>query len=220
MEKYDKDGITADNTIENRWQSESVASEDKGYGDGTPEGEIRTESASALNHQSDVPSAANTSCDEGNGGPTTPCADRSEESDRSADSTSRSTVPEAQHDSDSVCGSSISDTGDALPPSNRFEDDLRVIISEFPELRSAVGGAINTERYEALRKLGLTVREAYLAASAPKGADNRAHMVAGVPTGAKSPELGMSSAEMEMARCIFDGLSEQEIKRLYSAVTR
>ncbi|MBQ2876916.1 MAG: hypothetical protein IJE25_07895 [Clostridia bacterium] len=101
-----------------------------------------------------------------------------------------------------------------------FERDLGTLINEFPELRSAACGSINTSRYGELRALGLTVREAYLAAAAPHGRDNRAHIVSGVPTGARSPECGMSSAEMELARGIFSSLSEQEIKRLYAAVTK
>ena len=101
-----------------------------------------------------------------------------------------------------------------------FERDLGTLINEFPELRSAACGSINTSRYGELRALGLTVREAYLAASAPHGRDNRAHIVSGVPTGARSPECGMSSAEMELARGIFSSLSEQEIKRLYATVTK
>lgn len=105
-------------------------------------------------------------------------------------------------------------------PDTAFEQDLRDLITEFPELRSAVRGGISTKRYGELRSLGLSVREAYLAASAPRGLDNRSHIVSGVPGGARSPELGMSSAEMEIARNIFHGLSEQEIKRLYSAVTK
>ena len=101
-----------------------------------------------------------------------------------------------------------------------FEEDLRALIAEFPELRSAVRGGISTKRYGELRSLGLSVREAYLAASAPRGQDNRAHIISGVPGGARSPEIGMSSAEMEIARNIFHGLSEQEIKRLYSVVNK
>ena len=101
-----------------------------------------------------------------------------------------------------------------------FENDLRDLLSEFPELRSALRGGVSTKRYAELRTLGLTVREAYLAASAPRGKDNRAHIISGVPSGARSPEFGMSSAEMELARSIFYGLSESEIKRLYSKVTK
>lgn len=111
-------------------------------------------------------------------------------------------------------------TGDKARAASTFENDLRVLISEFPELRSAVRGGISIKRYGELRSLGLTVREAYLAASAPGGRDNRAHMISGVPTGARSPELGMNSRQMEIARGLFHDLSEQEIKRLYAAVTK
>ena len=112
------------------------------------------------------------------------------------------------------------DTYSSQSHAEAFERDLRDLLSEFPELRSALRGGVSTKRYAELRALGLTVREAYLAASAPRGRDNRAHIVSGVPSGARSPELGMSSVEMELARSIFHGLSENEIKRLYSQVTK
>ena len=98
--------------------------------------------------------------------------------------------------------------------------DLDALLADVPELREAVSGAINEKRFLELRRLGLSVREAYLATSVPKGKDNRAHIISEVPSGARSPEIGMSSFEMETARNLFDGLSEQEIKRLYAQVTK
>ena len=149
---------------------------------------------------------------------------------RAADTESSAEETE-KTDEDAPCGEKPSEkqaesekstaaTAEQQNPDTTFEQDLRALIAEFPELRSAVRGGISTKRYGELRSLGLSVREAYLAASAPRGQDNRAHIVSGVPGGARSPEIGMSSAEMEIARSIFHGLSEQEIKRLYSVVTK
>ena len=112
------------------------------------------------------------------------------------------------------------DTDRPLSEGSTFENDIRELISEFPELHSALRGGISTKRYGELRSLGLSVREAYLAASAPRGRDNRAHLISGVPSGARGPELGMNSKQMEIARSIFPGLPEQELKRLYSAVIK
>ena len=112
------------------------------------------------------------------------------------------------------------DTDRPISEGSTFENDIRELISEFPELHSALRGGISTKRYGELRSLGLSVREAYLAASAPRGRDNRAHLISGVPSGARGPELGMNSKQMEIARSIFPGLPEQELKRLYSAVIK
>ena len=130
---------------------------------------------------------------------------------------SEQTDPETESSDPTSLGE---DTYSSQSHAEAFERDLRDLLSEFPELRSALRGGVSTKRYAELRALGLTVREAYLAASAPRGRDNRAHIVSGVPSGARSPELGMSSVEMELARSIFHGLSENEIKRLYSQVTK
>ena len=100
-----------------------------------------------------------------------------------------------------------------------LENDVKTLLNEMPELRRALYGAINEKRFLELRRLGLSPREAYLATSAPIGADNRAHIISGVPSGVRAPELGMTSHEMATARELFEGLSEQEIKRLYATVT-
>ena len=104
--------------------------------------------------------------------------------------------------------------------SSLFERDIKILFSEFPELRRAACSAVNVERYGELRRLGLSASEAYLASAAPRGASTKSHIRSEVPSGARSPDLGMSSAEMEIARGIFEGLSEVEIKRLWSVVTR
>lgn len=101
-----------------------------------------------------------------------------------------------------------------------LEGEIYTLLSAEPKLSEIAGGAINEKRYRELRALGLSVREAYLASSAPRGKDNRSHLITAVPQRATSPGTGMSSSEMELARSLFEGLPESEIKRLYSKVTR
>jgi len=98
--------------------------------------------------------------------------------------------------------------------------DIPELCLEFPELRAGdVSLAVNAERYRELRAIGLTPREAYLATAKASHADNRSHLVTGVPSGAKIHSVGMTSWEMSTAKGLFSDLSESEIKRLYNRVT-
>ena len=101
-----------------------------------------------------------------------------------------------------------------------LEGDISALLNEIPSLRETLGGGINAARYSELRRMGLSAKEAYLAASSRTRQDNRSHMVTGVPHGASSPTGGMSSSEMELARGLFSGIPESEIKRLYAKVTK
>ena len=79
----------------------------------------------------------------------------------------------------------------------------------------------NPLRYGALRDLGLTPKEAYLATAEPiKHYDNRSHLRSAVPHGAGGGIPQMSMREMEEARNLFCGLSDREIRRLYKKVTK
>ncbi|MBQ8528647.1 MAG: hypothetical protein IJ459_02815 [Clostridia bacterium] len=116
-------------------------------------------------------------------------------------------------------------------PSNRSErstagaqvnntEDVFKLCLEFPDMRAKDLCRITSDkRYSQLRALGLTPREAYLATSKPKAADNRAHLVTEVPSGARVHSTGMTSWEMSCARALFSDLPESEIKRLYAKVT-
>lgn len=101
--------------------------------------------------------------------------------------------------------------------------DIEELKSTFPEL----GGMQNIDeladpiRFGALRDLGLTAKEAYLASGGKKRSyDNRTHLVSSVPGGARSAVDGISRAELDMARDIFGSMSETEIQRLYRKVTK
>ena len=100
-------------------------------------------------------------------------------------------------------------------------DDLAALKKEFPELSgiSRITELQNPLRYGALRDLGLSPTEAYLATHGKRrGADNRSHLVAS-PTIASAPQGVMSEREMDAARDIFPDISDREIRKLYKKVT-
>lgn len=131
---------------------------------------------------------------------------------------------------DGVTQTEIED-GEPLPSDGRSEridyarvakEDLIELQAQFPALRGlgSVAELPNPLRYGALRDLGLTPREAYLATSpmpAPRH-DNRAHLRSSIPKGRVGDGARMSSSELESARILFGNLSDAEIHRLYRKV--
>lgn len=108
------------------------------------------------------------------------------------------------------------DTAD-IDYAQRVEDDLAAIRKEFPTLHGVndITDLKNPLRFGALRDLGLTVKEAFLASGgARSGYDNRAHLTASVPKRA-SRGIEMSRKEYEVAKDLFPGLGDSEIKKLY-----
>lgn len=102
------------------------------------------------------------------------------------------------------------------------ECDLDELRGEFPELVNiqSVGEKADEQRYEQLRKLGLSPREAYLAtARRTIERDARSHLYSSAPRGASSPK-GMTRWELGVARDIFSDLSDGEIHKLYQKVTK
>lgn len=101
--------------------------------------------------------------------------------------------------------------------------DIEELKAAFPELgsMSAIDELADPIRFGALRDLGLTAKEAYLASGGKRRVyDNRTHLVSSVPGGARSAVDGISRQELDMARDLFDGMSESEIQRLYRKVTK
>ena len=102
--------------------------------------------------------------------------------------------------------------------------DLAELKSEFPELSGIceITELENPLRYAALRDLGLTAAEAYLASSrSVKRRDSRAHLAGAAPGRASAPSSAyMSQKELAIARDIFSGMSDAEIIRLYRRVTQ
>jgi len=103
-----------------------------------------------------------------------------------------------------------------------IESDLLELKGEFPELSeiSDITELKNPLRYAALRDLGLTPKEAYLATGGGrKKADTRSHLSPAVSRSAGGRSSVMTRRELENARELFDGLSDLEISRLYRRVT-
>ena len=102
------------------------------------------------------------------------------------------------------------------------DEDVRALSMLFPELSElkSITELENPLRFAALRDLGLSAEEAYLATAKRRlMKDNRAHLTASVPTGA-TPDMEMPRHDLEVAREMFSGLSDREIRALYRKVTK
>lgn len=99
--------------------------------------------------------------------------------------------------------------------------DTEALKARFPELSkiSDVSELDNPLRYAALRDLGLTPEEAYLATRKRRMSDNRSHLYPS-PNVSKSESETMPESEMRSARELFSGLSDSEIRKLYRKVTK
>ena len=118
----------------------------------------------------------------------------------------------------------ISDGSDELEVdyAARVEEDLNEIRKQFPALSDLndISELKNPLRFGALRDLGLTVKEAFLASGGAKSSyDNRSHLTASVPKRASSG-IEMTRKEYEVAKDLFSTLSDSEIKKLYQRVAK
>lgn len=103
--------------------------------------------------------------------------------------------------------------------------DLSELKASFPELSEleSITELKNPLRYGALRDLGLSPIEAYLASegvSRRSRYNNRSHLLGSVPAESYGNYIGMTRAELDNAKEIFGDLSDSEIQRLYKKVTR
>ena len=79
----------------------------------------------------------------------------------------------------------------------------------------------NPIRYGALRDLGLTPREAYLASGGRKErVDNRSHLSSSVPRKLSAAFSEMPRADLDAARELFSDMNDSEIRNLYKKVTQ
>lgn len=101
------------------------------------------------------------------------------------------------------------------------KDDLKILREEFSELSEItdICELDNPLRYAALRDLGLSPTEAYLATAKRSKKDNRSHLVA-TRTVSLEKNGAMSDAELASAREIFSDISDREIRKLYKRVTK
>ena len=103
-----------------------------------------------------------------------------------------------------------------------MREDLEILRANFPELSgirdiSELSGAM---RYAALRDLGLTAIEAYLATShRVVKRDTRSHLSSAVSHTAGIPGGSMSRGELAVARELFSGMTDSELYNLYKRVT-
>lgn len=103
------------------------------------------------------------------------------------------------------------------------KQDLEELQRDFPELSgiTSLTQLSNPLRFAALRDLGLSAREAYLATEQRRTrADNRRHLRSSVPGSCRADESVLCGASLEAARELFGGLSDREIQKLYKKVIK
>ena len=103
-----------------------------------------------------------------------------------------------------------------------LDSDMRELSAEFqPDGKIKITDLKNPVRYGALRDLGLTPKEAYLASGGRRErADNRAHLSSSVPRAMTSAFSEIPRSELEAARELFGDMSDSEIRNLYKKVTQ
>lgn len=103
-----------------------------------------------------------------------------------------------------------------------LKSDMKELSVEFsPDSELDISDLKNPIRYGALRDLGLSPREAYLASGGKKSSeDNRAHLSSSVPRKFSSQFSEMPRAELDAARELFGDLSDAQIRNLYKKVTK
>ena len=101
-----------------------------------------------------------------------------------------------------------------------MREDISELRASFSELDgiTSITELPNPMRYAALRDLGLTATEAYLATSGRKTKDNRSHLSSAVPGTIGAPRCNMTRSELEGARELFPGLRDGELIGLYKKV--
>ena len=120
-------------------------------------------------------------------------------------------------------GDTPEDEKEAIDYRALAESDFAQLQELFPELRAkkSIAELSNPLRYAALRDLGLSPKEAYLATEEPhRRYDNRSHLKSAVPGSAGASEIYLSGGELEAARELFSGLSDREIQKLYKKVIK
>ena len=100
--------------------------------------------------------------------------------------------------------------------------DIAELRAEFPELRhiADITDLNNPLRYAALRDLGLTPREAYLATAKRGSQDTRSHLKSAHGRNAVTASGMMSHRELTIARELFPDMNDSQIQRLYKKVTK
>ena len=102
-----------------------------------------------------------------------------------------------------------------------IRSDVETLKAEFPELKEIndITDLNNPLRYAALRDLGLSPAEAYMATAKRRSQDTRSHLRSAHGRSAAAAMNIMSQRELSAARELFPGMSDSELQRLYKRVT-
>lgn len=128
----------------------------------------------------------------------------------------------ACEETEQICENLPCDELEAEEITALLDEDIAELKEEFSELHSIsdISQLPNPTRYAALRDLGLTPKEAYLATSPVKKADTRSHLRTGVPHISRSPVSSMTRREWQIARALFEDMTDSDIEKLYRKVTK
>lgn len=131
-------------------------------------------------------------------------------------------IPETVSDENPEDTSEITDDGKETDYEAIIESDLATLRAEFPELKdiTEITELNNPLRYAALRDLGLSPTEAYMATAKRKTQDTRSHLRSAHGRCAAAPTSMMTQYELATARELFPGLNDSELQRLYKKVTK
>lgn len=102
-----------------------------------------------------------------------------------------------------------------------LDSDIKELREKFGELSDIedITSLPNPTRYGALRDLGLTPTEAYLATRPISKSATTSHLKSSVPRVAQPPLGSMTKQELSQARGLFSDMDDTEIQRLYKRVT-
>ena len=102
------------------------------------------------------------------------------------------------------------------------KQDLEELQALFPHLKSktSITELDNPLRYAALRDLGLSPTEAYMATAKRRTQDTRSHLRSAHGRSAAAPTSMMTQYELATARELFPGLTDSDLQRLYKRVTK
>ena len=103
-----------------------------------------------------------------------------------------------------------------------LREDEETLIKSFPNLSESfkITDLKDPIRYGALRDMGLSPKEAYLATGGIlKPRDNRAHLTLSVSGSAAKKSADIPRSELKIAREIFSDMSESDLQRLYRKVS-
>lgn len=118
--------------------------------------------------------------------------------------------------------SSLQGNAEEIDYGELLRADMSELSEEFSQGSSMkITDLKNPVRYGALRDLGLTPKEAFLASGGRKERkDNRAHLSSSVPKAKSVAFSEIPRAELDAARELFADMSDSEIRNLYKKVTK